>query len=199
MGKTEGNHNINNGLAKVQQLDKAQLSSHHSLWQSCGTNWSSERSGCWVTMVMFLPLPDLTKVWVHGVSHVWELRAFSTVDRALSPLMLATALLWRCLMGSNPCDSKTGMLVSLPWNNSQLMWWPESTQGTWAALPRGKTSLSYPKWDVFLSKQIGYKSRQMNKYRNMCTFLSKFICCSKCCQKSVSSAANSRRTWGSCF
>lgn len=134
-----------------------------------------------------------------GCPMCWELRAFSTVDRALSPLMLPTALLWRCLMGSNPRDSKTGMLVSLPWNNSQLMWWPESTQGTWAALPRGKTSLSYPKWDMFLSKQIGYKSRQMNKYRNMCTFLSKFICCSKCCQKSVSSATNSRRTWGSCF
>lgn len=100
------------------------------------------------------------KLGYMGYPTCWEPRAFSSVDRALSPLLLVMALLWRCSMGSNLRDNKTGMLVSLPWNNSQLMWWPESTQGTWAALPRGKTRLSYPQWDVFLSKQIGYKSRQ---------------------------------------
>ncbi|KAI1231622.1 hypothetical protein IHE44_0007698 [Lamprotornis superbus] len=56
-----------------------------------------------------------------GCPMCWELRAFSTLDRALSPLLLVMPLLWRCSMGSNPRDSKTGMLVSLPWNNSQLM------------------------------------------------------------------------------
>lgn len=105
MGKTEGNHNINNGLAKEQLSDKPSWAPT----RTCGTNWSSERSGCWVTMVMFLPLPD--KVWVHGCAMCWELRALSTVDTALSPLLLVPALLWRCSMGSKLPDSNTAMLV----------------------------------------------------------------------------------------
>lgn len=54
MRETEGNHNINNGLAKVQHLDKAQLGSHHSLWQSCGTSWSWDQAAEWPWLCSFL-------------------------------------------------------------------------------------------------------------------------------------------------
>lgn len=37
---------------------------------------------------------------------------------------------------------------------------------------------------MFLSKYIVYKSRQMNKYSNMCMFSSKLMHCSKHCHKS---------------
>jgi len=88
MGKKEGSHNINNGLAKVQHMDKAQPGSHCSLWQSCflrcGTaDPLSNQAVEWPWLYSFL-FWSSHRFGVHGGCPMcWEPRAFSLADRAL--------------------------------------------------------------------------------------------------------------------
>lgn len=163
------------------------MQSMAKLLSSVGNHCALEQSGCWVTMVMFLLLPELTKVWdTWGCPMCWEPRALSFVDRALCLLCC-----WLRLFSGDVSCHHVYVTAEPEWCFSCLGITARrcdrlrATQGTRAALPRGKTNLSYFKWVKFLSKYVVYKSRHMNKDRNMYAFSSTLKCCSKRCQKSV--------------
>lgn len=138
-----------------------------------------------MTMVIFLPLPELTKVWgTWGCPMCWEPRAFSSAERALCLLRC-----WSWLLSGDVehlgvygtaepdrCFSCLGITAS-GWHR------PRATQGTRAALPRGKAHPRYFERDIFLSKHAVYNSGQRDKYRRTRTFPSKLTRCSKPCQK----------------